>query len=107
MKKIKNNSAAVKVSCGLSAGMLAPSLVHACACGCGVFDVATSSMFPTVGDNGMAFLQYDWQDQNHNWSGNSEAPAANNGDKEIKTTFITAGLQYMFNNSWGAKIEHI
>jgi hypothetical protein len=105
MKNKKNNSAAVKVSCGLLIGMFAPSIVHACACGCGVFDVATSSMFPTVGDNGMAFLQYDYQDQNRNWSGTSQAPAANNDDKELTTDFATLGVQYMFNSSWGAQIE--
>jgi len=105
MKNKKNNSAVVKVGCGLLAGMLAPGVVHACACGCGVFDVGTSSMFPTVGDYGMAYLQYDYQDQNRNWSGTSQAPAVNNGDKEISTDFITIGLQYMFNDSWGAQIE--
>jgi hypothetical protein len=104
MKNKKTNSAAVKMSCSLLAGMFAPTVVHACACGCGVFDVATSSMFPS-GEGGMAFLQYDYQDQNRNWSGFSEAPAADNGDKEIVTHFITAGVQYMFNTSWGFKVE--
>ena len=61
-------------------------------------------MFPK-GQGGMAFLQYDYQDQNRNWSGTSEAPAANNGDKEIETHFVTAGLQYMFNDQWGAQVE--
>ena len=74
---------------GLLAGMLAPGVVHACACGCGVFDVATSSMLPN-GQGGMAFLQYAFQDQNRNWNGTSEAPAANNTDKEIETDFVTA-----------------
>jgi hypothetical protein len=105
MKNKFNSAGAVKVSCGLLAGMLAPGVVHACACGCGVFDVATSSMFPTLGDKGMAFLQYDYQDQNHNWSGTSQAPVENNDDKEILTHFMTLGLQYMFNSSWGAQIE--
>jgi hypothetical protein len=102
--KNKFNSA-VKISGGLLVGMLAPSIVHACACGCGVFDVATSSMFPTVGDKGMAYLQYDYQNQNRNWSGTSSAPAENNGDKQIETHFTTFGLQYMFNSSWGAQVE--
>jgi hypothetical protein len=104
MKNKKINSAAVKMGGGLLAGMLAPGVVHACACGCGVFDVGTSSMFPN-GQGGMAYLQYDYQDQNRNWSGTSEAPAANNGDKEIETDFITAGLQYLFNPSWGVQVE--
>ena len=92
------------MSGGLLAGMLAPGVVHACACGCGVFDVATSSMFPN-GQGGMAFLQYDYQDQNRNWNGTSQAPAANNPDKQIETDFVTAGLQYMFNSSWGVHLE--
>jgi hypothetical protein len=62
-------------------------------------------MFPTLGDNGMVFLQYDYQDQNRNWNGTSTAPAANNDDKEIETHFTTLGFQYMFNSSWGAQVE--
>ena len=89
---------------GLLAGMLAPTAGWACACGCGVFDVGTSSMFPE-GPGGMAFVEYDFQDQNRNWSGDSKAPAANNDDKEIRTHFVTAGLQYMFNRSWGIQAE--
>ena len=92
------------MGCGLLAGMLAPGVVYACACGCGVFDVATSSMIPN-GRGGMAWLQYDYQDQNRNWSGTSQAPTANNDDKEIETHFVTAGFQYMFNDKWGAQLE--
>ena len=94
----------IKIGCGLLAGMLAPSVVHACACGCGVFDVATSSMFPQ-GEGGMAFLQYDYQNQNQNWSGWSKAPDSDTGDKKIETEFMTAGAQYMFNSSLGAQFE--
>jgi hypothetical protein len=100
----KNNSAVVKMGCSLLVGMLAPGVVHACACGCGVFDVATSSMLPN-GPGGMAYLQYDFQDQDRNWSGSSQAPSANNPDKQIETDFVTAGLQYMFNSSWGFQLE--
>ena len=57
------------------------------------------------GQGGMAWLQYDYQDQNRNWNGTSEAPAANNDDKEIETHFVTLGLQYMFNRSWGVQAE--
>jgi hypothetical protein len=103
MKNKKINSA-VKISGSLLVGMLAPSLVHACACGCGVFDVGGSSMIPN-GAGGMAFLQYDYMDQNRNWSGSSEAPAADNDDKEIESHFTTLGLQYMFNSSWGVQAE--
>jgi len=99
-----NSVKTLKVSCGLLAGILVPSAVHACACGCGVFDVGTSSMFPS-GQGGMAFLQYDYQDQDRNWSGSSQASAANNDDKEIRTDFVTAGLQYMFSSSWGVQAQ--
>jgi hypothetical protein len=61
-------------------------------------------MFPQ-GQGGMAWLQYDYQDQDHNWSGTSRAPAINNGDKEIETDFVTIGVQYLFNTSWGIQVE--
>ena len=57
------------------------------------------------GPGGMAFVQWAYQDQDHNWSGTSSAPAANNADKEIRSHFVTAGLQYMFNRSWGVQAE--
>ena len=104
MKNKNLNSQIKKIGGGLLAGVLAPGAAFACACGCGVFDVATSSMFPADA-GGMAYLNYDYQDQNQNWSGTSSAPAANNDDKKIETHFVTAGLQYMFNRSWGAQIE--
>jgi hypothetical protein len=82
----------------------APAISHACACGCGVFDVGTSSMFPTQ-TGGMLFVEEDYTDQDQNWSGTSSAPADANADKRIRTWFTTAGAQYLFNRSWGAMIE--
>jgi len=58
-------------------GTLAPGLTLACACGCGIFDVGTASMFPTQ-QGGMVWTEYDFMDQNKNWSGTSQAPADNN-----------------------------
>jgi hypothetical protein len=83
---------------------LLPAHAHACACGCSVFDVGTSSMLP-ADTGGMVYLDYAYQNQNQNWNGNSSAPADNNGDKRIETHFVTLGLQYMFNRTWGAQIE--
>ena len=83
---------------------LMPQNVHSCACGCGVFQVGTSSMFPQ-GAGGMAFVNYDYQDQNKNWSGPGPSQASNNSDKEIETHFGTIGVQYMFNRSWGVQGE--
>src|SRR5581483_1136265 len=102
--KNKKFSPVIKIGGGVLAGMLAPGVVHACACGCGVFDVATSSMLPN-GEGGMAWVQYDYMNQNRNWSGTSEAPAANNDDKDLETHFVTLGAQYIFNDNWGAEIE--
>ena len=50
--KIKN-VLEMALSAALLAVVLAPGAARGCACGCGVFDVATSSMFPE-GAGGMA-----------------------------------------------------
>jgi hypothetical protein len=78
--------------------------VYACACGCGVFAVGTRSMLP-LGTGGMAYLEYDYQDQVTNWNGHTSAPASYNPDKKIETSWYTPGLQYMFNRSWGIQAE--
>ena len=57
------------------------------------------------GPGGMAYLQFDYQNQDHNWSEWATAPDSDNGDKKIETEFVTAGAQYMFNSSWGAQFE--
>lgn len=61
-------------------------------------------MFPS-GEGGTASLEYDFMDQSRNWSGSSSAPAANNDDKDIRTNFFTAGVQYMFNRTWGVDVK--
>jgi len=43
--------------------------------------------------------------QNGNWSGSSSAPAANNADQQIRTSFVTASMLYMFTRSWGISVE--
>jgi hypothetical protein len=88
----------------LLAAALAPASARACACGCGVFDVATASMLPQ-GPGGTVFVQYAYQNQDHNWSGTGPAPAADNDDKDLRSTFVTTGLQYLFNRSWGVEVE--
>jgi hypothetical protein len=77
---------------------------YACACGCGVFSVGTSSLLPS-GEGGTAFLEYDYMNQTQNWHSTSSAPAADNNDKDIRTDFFVAGLQYMFNRDWGISLE--
>ena len=88
----------------LLAAMVAPAPALACACGCGVFDVGTGAMFPN-GAGGLFYLEEDFMDQNTNWSGTSQASPDNNGDKEIRTAFYTAGMQYMLNRSWGLSVD--
>jgi hypothetical protein len=104
MKLIEIGRPLCKAMAASVALALVPNTVWACACGCSVFDVGTSSMFPT-GQGGMVFLNYAYQDQNQNWSGSSKAPANNNNDKEIETDFFSLGLQYMFNYDWGVQAE--
>ena len=81
-----------------------PQAAYACACGCGVFDVGTGTMMPTD-TGGSVWLEYNYMDQNINWSGTGRSSPANNSDKEIVTNFVTAAGQYMFNRSWGAEAE--
>jgi len=81
-----------------------PSICWACACGCGIFDVGTSSMFPS-GPGGTVFVEYDFMDQAHNWSKSSKASDDDNPDKQIRTSFIDTGFQYMFNRQWGISVE--
>ena len=88
----------------LAATVIAPTAAVACACGCAVFDVGTSSLLPS-GAGGTAYFEYDFLDQNTDWSGTSRAPASANDDKEIRTDFFQAGAQYMFNNRWGVMAE--
>lgn len=81
-----------------------PSAASACACGCAIFDVGTSSLLPG-GPGGTLFLEYDFLNQTTNWSGGSAAPGANNDDKKIRSDFMLVGGQYMFNSDWGVMAE--
>jgi hypothetical protein len=107
MNKRKTSFSATNKMLGLAlllGVVLAPRTGWACACGCGVFDVGTGLMLPQ-GAGGMVYVDYDYQDQDQNWHGTSPSPAGNNDDKEIRTHFVTAGLQYMFDRSWGLEVE--
>src|SRR5580700_6344109 len=83
---------------------LTPGMVWACACGCGVFEVATPSLLPS-GAGGMAWVDYDFMDQYINWHATTPASEGQNNDKKLETNFVPAGGQYMFNRSRGAMIE--
>jgi hypothetical protein len=92
------------VSILFAAAMLSPGAAFACACGCAVFDVGTSTLLPS-GPGGTMFLEYDFLNQTTNWSGDRAAPSANNDDKHIRSDFVLAGGQYMFDEDWGAMVE--
>jgi hypothetical protein len=83
---------------------LAPEAAFACACGCGVFDVASSPMMASDAQ-GTVFFEYDFANQNKNWSGEHSAPSENNPDKRIRTSFYNIGGQYMFTPQWGVTVE--
>jgi hypothetical protein len=53
----------------------------------------------------MVFLQYSYLDQPENWSGSSSSPAADNGDKHIRSEFYVAGFQRMFDRAWSVMVE--
>jgi hypothetical protein len=86
--------------------MLIPAEALACACGCAVFDVGSTALFPKEGDHGGAvYFEWDYSNQNTNWSGLSKAPAANNGQKDILTNWFVVGLNYMVNRDWGFNVR--
>lgn len=74
----------------------------ACACGCGVFDIG--NVF-TDQPGGSVYAEYDYMDQSRNWHGLARAPAADNGDKDIRTGFFTLGGQYLFASGFGVGVE--
>jgi len=92
------------VLAALATSTLTSGAAMACACGCGIFDVGTSAMYASHA-GGMAFVEYDYLDQSHNRLGTGSAPAADNPDKAIHSTFVTVGGQYQFNRRWGLSVE--
>ena len=61
-------------------------------------------LLPTT-QSASVFFEYDFMDQNRNWSGTSSAPSSANDDKEIKTDFMTVGGQVMLDENWGVMVE--
>jgi hypothetical protein len=82
---------------------LFPGIARACACGCGIFDVGTPSLF-AKGTGATMWLEYDFMNQYINWHATQPSARSNNDDKQIKSNFLTVGGQYMFNRSWGAMV---
>jgi len=87
-------------------GVLLPSSpAMACACGCSVFDVG-GGLLPQEDDHGgRIFTEWWYSDQNKNWIGSSRGPADANLDKQVRTSWYTVGLEYMFNREWGVMMR--
>lgn len=83
---------------------MSPAGCLACACGCGVFSVGTGALVAD-GAGQVAFLEYGHVDQDQNWSGTSSAPAADNADKDLRTSFYTVGAQFAFSRDWSASFS--
>ena len=98
----------ILLAAALVAAGLAPSLTsspaNACACGCGVFDVGTESLFPE-GTGDTLYAQTSYMDQVQNFSGTSKAPGDDNDDKRIRSDFLDVGWQHMFNRDWGMMVQ--
>ena len=77
---------------------------HACACGCGVFDVGTLWNLPS-GPGGMVYTEYNFSCQSQNWHNMGPSAAENNADRLIQTSWLTYGAQYFFNNKWGVELQ--
>ena len=78
----------------------------ACACGCSVFDVGAGTMMPVNSESGLSlWFRYSAMNQNENWEGGSKAPASDNADQQIKTSFYTFGGDVMINRSWSVMME--
>lgn len=88
----------------LTAALANPQAVRSCACGCGIFQVGTSSMLP-MGAGVVTSVDFDYQDQNRNWSGDSRAPADDNPDKDIRTSVESVSLQEVFSQAWSARLD--
>jgi hypothetical protein len=84
--------------------LISPSNLHACACGCGVFDTGTLWNFPT-GPGGMIYSEYAFSSQGHNWHNMGPSAAVNNGDQLIQTSWMIGGFQYFWNSDWGVELQ--
>jgi hypothetical protein len=86
--------------------LLAPGAALACACGCGIFDVGAGTIMPNNANSGLSvWFRLAYMDQDQNWEGSSKAPASDNDDKRLETTFLFFGGQYVINRDWTVMVE--
>lgn len=86
---------------------LMPEEAQACACGCGIFDVGFGvfTSMPNSNNNESVWFRYDYMNQDQNWERGSRAPASDNKDKMINTSFYTIGAEYQVNSDWLVSAE--
>jgi hypothetical protein len=89
----------------ISACTFSPASALACACGCGVFDVGAGTLPGNSSARLTAWLRYSEMDQNQNWESGGKAPAADNTDKDLRTSLYTVGGQYMIDHNWTVMAE--
>lgn len=75
----------------------------ACASGCGISNIGTSTLMPNE-TGGIVFSQYDYVAQKHNWH-QTKRTSGHNHDRRIETQTATLGAQYMFNRDFGGQIR--
>ena len=59
----------------------------------------------TVDSGFSGWLRYIGMDQSPNWEGSHRARSADNKDKDLKTSFLFVGGEYMINRSWTVMAE--
>ena len=91
---------------GTALAAITPTAAHACACGCGIFDVGDGTLTPQVSDSGLTvFYRYAHMDQSRNFEQGHKAPAADNADQRIDTGFHTLGAEYMISPKWAVMAQ--
>ena len=83
-----------------------PATAQACACGCGIFDVGDGTLIPQASDSGFSvFYRYAYMDQSRNFEQGHTAPATDNSDQRIATSFHTLGAEYMISPRWAVMAQ--
>jgi hypothetical protein len=86
---------------------LSATQAQACACGCGIFDVGgVSNLMTDCSETPYSvFFRYAYMNQNTNWRGSGKAPAADNGDQNINTSFYFFGGDARVAPNWAVHVE--
>src|SRR5487761_1991365 len=78
-----------------------PLQSHACACGCGMFDVGMPGLGLPSAAGGSINIQDTFLNQNSAMQGSHRIPLSQSPDQKIETSFLNLNAQYTFNHEWG------